>query len=255
MILDVDMGNTRLKWRLRQQADIICRGAIMNDDIDTLFDERVFRQSTPLKVYVASVVPQYQSRFDRQCQKHWGVRPVYAVVEPRYINLINGYDDIAQMGVDRWLAMVAAYTHQAKPCLVIACGSATTADIIDAKGCHLGSYIAPGLDLMRKALCRDTHRIKLDRVDYSRRLSMGTSTKDAVASGLLAMQAGLALIALKTLSSMCSAGIGIHVTGGDGRQLLAAIAQSVDDDPAVESMLYTPELVLDGLVQVFDSWR
>ncbi|MBX2808399.1 MAG: type III pantothenate kinase [Cellvibrionaceae bacterium] len=254
MILDVDMGNTRLKWRLRAEAKVVCRGAIMNNEMDALFTEIVSAQHRPLGVYVACVVPEHQAKFNLRCQQHWGLQPVYAVVEERYNGLINAYDDRSQMGVDRWLAMVAAYSAAQKPCVVIACGSAITVDVVAAQGRHLGGYIAPGIDLMRKALFVHTSRVKLDSIDTASVASTpGVSTRDAVASGLLEAHLGLVRTAIDVVKTACEMPMRIHITGGDGRRLLAALQQRTRGDASVEAILYTPELVLDGLSQVYDS--
>ena len=50
-----------------------------------------------------------------------------------------GYKDFHQLGVDRWLALVAAYRKYAKPIIVVDAGSAVTIDIVDGDGLHLGA--------------------------------------------------------------------------------------------------------------------
>jgi len=92
----------------------------------------------------------------------------------------NGYEDPHQMGADRWVAMLAAYTKYQKAVCVIDCGTAVTLDIVSAQGQHLGGLIMPGLDMMQNALYMGTRRIKPTKGDLR---DLGMNTADAVTSG------------------------------------------------------------------------
>ena len=57
MILEVDMGNTRLKWRIRDQQAIIAKGAIpIEAPFDSLINSLGRYSSAIETVIVASVV-------------------------------------------------------------------------------------------------------------------------------------------------------------------------------------------------------
>jgi pantothenate kinase type III len=68
----------------------------------------------------------------------------------------NAYPKHNKLGVDRWLAMLAAYHYYNAPVCIVSCGSALTLDIVDSQGQHLGGMIMPGLNLMQQALSRGT---------------------------------------------------------------------------------------------------
>ncbi len=54
------------------------------------------------------------------------------------------YAHIASLGVDRWLAMIAAYQKASAGLCVIDCGTAITVDFLSSTGVHEGGLIAPG---------------------------------------------------------------------------------------------------------------
>ncbi|MDP1069535.1 type III pantothenate kinase, partial [Klebsiella pneumoniae] len=68
-----------------------------------------------------------------------------------------------RMGVDRWLAMLAAWQRVGQSCWVVDCGSAITLDLLDAEGRHQGGYILPGLRLMQQSLLGNTAEVRVDR--------------------------------------------------------------------------------------------
>ncbi len=104
------------------------------------------------------------------------------------------YSDPSRLGVDRWLAMLAAHAASTKACLVVDCGTALTIDKLTASGEHCGGYIIPGLALMRRSLEENT-RIRLNKEFEAGGVALGHSTDEAVYHGSLA--AAVALIRAK----------------------------------------------------------
>jgi len=99
----------------------------------------------------------------------------------------NGYDNPAQLGADRWAALIGARSLHAGPALVVMSGTATTIDVLDADGVFRGGLILPGLDLMRQALARNTAGLPVARGIYS---ALPTNTDNAIVSGCLAATLG-----------------------------------------------------------------
>ncbi len=120
MILEIDYGNTRLKWRLVDllTMEIVARGA--TSDAQELVREvgryiqvpiRYCRVCSVRKVFDNSVLSDLLLRSLK-------IMPVYAVSLPELAGVTNGYTDAAKLGVDRWLALVAAYSAAQTACLV-----------------------------------------------------------------------------------------------------------------------------------------
>ncbi len=88
--------------------------------------------------------------------------------------LINMYDNPYQLGIDRWLALLAAHhlypSSYEQATIVISCGTATTIDFMFNKQ-FVGGYIIPGFLTMHEALYKNTANIKNQPI-----LNLSTST-------------------------------------------------------------------------------
>ena len=89
----------------------------------------------------------------------WQIEPVYARVKEAAAGVTNAYPDVSQLGIDRWLALIAAWNKYHAPVCVAGCGTAVTLDVVDGDGYHLGGLIFPGLRLMQQSLITHTHGI------------------------------------------------------------------------------------------------
>ena len=61
-------------------------------------------------------------------------------------------DTPLELGADRLCNAVAAFAEHGGPCVVVDFGTATTWDVVSAKGEFLGGVIAPGLEISAEAL-------------------------------------------------------------------------------------------------------
>jgi len=247
MFVEADIGNTRIKWRLRQgQATVISGVSATSNMFKSLGIDEVFMGvdwSSVTAVYVSSVVPRCHDALFMWFA-NFGLVPILAEVEGAWGDVTNAYRDVSQMGIDRWLALLAAYKKTQQTCLVVDAGSAVTVDLLGHNGRHYGGYIVPGLQAMNRSLFSDTDKVKVLEEEYPLEPSAGESTNDAVLSGLPLMVTGLVLQALQELDQKDanSGSPQIIVTGGDGAYFKSVFRQYHGFD--VE---YIPELVLDGL--------
>jgi type III pantothenate kinase len=111
----------------------------------------------------------------------------FATTHARQCGVRNGYRQPQQLGVDRWLAMLAAFhLPQRAACqslCVVDCGTALTMDVLDANGQHLGGYIAPGLTTMQEMLNQKLADIDIEPVDHGSVRVPADNTADGVARG------------------------------------------------------------------------
>lgn len=240
MILEIDMGNTRLKWRLKSQLTRLAAGSIPSGaGYDALGDIVAEYKDEISRILVVSV----QSSDAERELSEWAMLNIGCAPEFAYSSAIcglvsSGYSDPSLLGVDRWLAVVAGYHEIRSACVVVSAGTALTVDLVAEDGRHLGGYIAPGISLFGAALSNSTARIKLGNNKLSLALSPGDSTATAVANACAAMIVGVienALQQIKLLSEHEK--IYLLVTGGDAELIK-------DLYPWAE---YKQELVLDGL--------
>jgi type III pantothenate kinase len=232
--LQMDVGNSSAKWRLVQDGIIVARGKYLPSDAASV-DSLLGCSSTVEQIWISSVAsPQAETGLSDTLTGRWGVQPWYARTQARTNGLINSYTDPARMGVDRWLAMLAARDLVEGRICVVDAGSALTIDIVDENGLHEGGYIIPGPALMERALLLDTDRVRFAE-DATYDLAPGKSTAEAVRHGIAVAQAGAVRMVLEQMK------IGrdqLLICGGGGETLQSLLSGAG---------LQVPELVFDGL--------
>ncbi len=231
MILDIDVGNTRVKWRA--QSEEVCETGSY-----ARLEQAILPAAVPQQVRVSSVAgTNYEDSLSALMIKRWGVQPWFARTPAQALGLRNSYSQPELLGVDRWLAMLAAWRQHGGPLCVVDAGSALTIDVVDAEGNHLGGYIIPGREAMKKALLGGTDRVRFD-AEMSAQLQPGVNTAEAVGNG--ALLTAVAAVERVVQSTEKSAGIRptVVVCGGDGERLFDVLSLQ---------SLYQPDLVFDGL--------
>lgn len=239
MHLEVDMGNTRLKWRLRTGASILARGV---EDTGAGFERMASLLETYKNnvkaIWVASVVGnEIEKKFSDWAKQIFSAEVLFAKSRAAAGGVVNGYDLPERLGIDRWLGLLAAHRLTKCPCIVISCGTAITVDLLSGDGVHQGGYIAPGLRLMLDSINSRARLIDVDKESFSINLLPGRSTTSAVFAGLSSMMSGLVENAFKQLSEKNNENIELILVGGDANMLL----------PLCPNARVIPDLVLDGL--------
>ncbi|MEM7390107.1 MAG: type III pantothenate kinase, partial [Pseudomonadota bacterium] len=78
-----------------------------------------------------------------QAQQH-AVPYFEAEVTAKLATLTCAYQQFKNLGIDRWLAVIAAYVeYPEQNCIIIDAGTATTIDVLNKEGAHLGGWILP----------------------------------------------------------------------------------------------------------------
>jgi type III pantothenate kinase len=144
------------------------------------------------------------------------------------------YGEPARMGVDRFLALLAARRRGAQPWLVVGVGTAVTVDLLDAQGRHLGGRIAPSPQLMRDALHAAAVQLPAQGGDY---VEFAADTVDALASGCDGAALGLIERSLQQARELLGQRPALLLHGGGA----AALASQLRDGERA------PALVLEGL--------
>lgn len=233
MILEIDAGNTRLKWRCRSASTTAARVA---DSVSAISAE--LEGSRIERVHIASVrSPQFLEQLAAESEQAFAAEVTVARVSSQRSGLRINYADPSRLGVDRWLAMLAARAAAPSACLVVDCGTALTLDRVSAEGEHEGGFILPGLALMRRSLEENT-RIRLDSSYVPGSIELGNSTDAAVYHGTLAAAVALIQAQWGELNQASPPARLVLTGGGAGelsRQLQAQAAETV------------PDLVLNGL--------
>jgi type III pantothenate kinase len=238
VILELDCGNTRVKWRVRNDKFTLMRGIFLTHEGFNAITSHELAAADIQRVLVGSVlVDDFARKLASWSITYLGINPEFAVSEPQSCGVINGYQQPEKLGVDRWLAIIAASAYTGSARVIVDCGSAITVDLVTSQGEHLGGYIAPGLRLMREALGSKTAAIKLGQIGYPENSFPGRNTVAAIKSAELAMIAGLVEQAKSVLKNYDMSDAKLLVTGGDGEWLVSMLKEGA----------YHEDLVLDGL--------
>ena len=238
-VLDIDMGNTRTKWRCGEE-----RGALPAPELPRPV-------AVPERVRVASVL-RNRGEIATEIGRQFGVEAEFAATTACLAGVCCGYREPHRLGVDRWLAVVAAWQRVRHALVVVSVGTAACVDFVDAKGRHAGGYIAPGLRLLADTLRRRTADVRLEPGEEPSagereglaprkkvpRLDPGTDTQQAVAAGTLLMLAAFVDAAIVRLNRQSAPPVAVFLTGGDAALVAPRLAVDVRCEP---------ELVLDGL--------
>ena len=217
------MGNTRTKWRFGDAA-----GHLPSPELPEL-------DATPARVRVATVL-RNRDAVAGAVMARFGLAAEFASTATTLAGVRCGYRDPARLGVDRWLALVAAWQRTAGAVAVIGAGTAATVDFVDAGGRHEGGHIGPGLGLMRHALMHtaDVRPAYTAEAD----VAPGNDTEEAVSSGTFVMLLGFVEAAVGAFAERCGDRVDVVLTGGDAELLASRLTMPVRHEP---------RLVLDGL--------
>jgi type III pantothenate kinase len=159
-MLAIDAGNTRIKWGAHDGRGWAATGAIATADSARAGD--AWSSLPHIDGAIASNVagPGVARDLAAAC----GARGVtLRVIESQAVQagVVSGYRDPAQLGADRWAALVAAHAAGGGHKLVVNAGTALTVDALTGEGRFLGGLIVPGPALMRRSLDRGTAGLRL----------------------------------------------------------------------------------------------
>lgn len=127
--------------------------------------------------------------------------------------LPSAYPDPATLGSDRWLCALAAHRRHGAA-VVVQCGTAITADAIDATGRFLGGAIAPGLRAMAAGLAAAAPALPRPSAPSAATVPAVTSSA-CVEAGLVLAFCGAVERLLLDVGAALPATAARVVTGGD----------------------------------------
>jgi type III pantothenate kinase len=258
MLLAVDVGNTNTVLGLYRLAEekpalaahwrVTTHRTQTADEYGVLFVNLFEMNGLATKmvkhIIISSVVPPIDSTLRQVCENYFHIQPLF--VEP---GIKTGMpvlvDNPTELGADRLVNAIAAYERYGGPCIVVDFGTATTFDVISAKGEYIGGAIAPGLGISADALF--SRAARLARVDVKRPAKViGTNTVTHLQSGLYYGYIGLVDGILERMVAELGTQPRVIATGGLARQ----IAEDSRFIAEIDDML-----TLDGLLILFERNR
>jgi type III pantothenate kinase len=243
MAVLVDIGNTRIKWASLERGRLVGRGsAVHRDSPDAAI--AAFEAALPAKprIVVSNVAGEaIAARLEALAAARPGASLEFVATSAERFGVRCAYADPSRLGVDRWVAVLAAHHAAGTAACVLNAGTAVTFDAVDGGGAHLGGLILPGASLLAAALDRHTSNIgrTTPATAVARGLELlGRNTDAAVGHGAwLALAAALDR-AVATVAGALGAMPAVYLTGGDADALQGWLETRVE---------LRADLVLEGL--------
>jgi len=249
MLLAVDVGNSHTVLGLFHDTTLLCDWRMQTNRNTTtdelaavlhgLFTLRQHHFAEISAVIVGSVVPPLDSVWRKIAKKYLRSEVLFVSAGGIDTGITVVTDHPAEVGADRIINAVAAYSRYQKELIIVDFGTAITFDCVSARGEYLGGAIAPGLGISFDALVSRT--AKLSRVDISAapRQPIGTNTETALQSGLLYGFGGMVEGLVGRLAAQFLPAVPKVIATGGMAGVIAPFAPCIE---AVE-----PMLTLEGL--------
>jgi type III pantothenate kinase len=227
----LDAGNTRLKWVVVEGGDWREQGSANYTDLSAL--ARALEAG--VDCYVASVAGEQREQQINALLASFAITPRWLAAEAHQLGVRNSYADPLQLGVDRWMGLLAARRRTQAPTLVVSVGTAMTVDALSGDGVFLGGLIVPGIAMMQQSLRHGTSRVAEVSGAWQ---AFPRSTADGVHSGILAALCGAIRSQHRRLAEAAAKSPHCFITGGDAEKLLPHLELAVEQ---------VPTLVLEGV--------
>jgi type III pantothenate kinase len=134
-------------------------------------------------IAIASGVPRITSALRDMSTRYFQVEPV--VIEPGVRSGIAiATDNPREVGADRIANSVGAWHLFGGPTVVVDFGTATTCDVISAKGEYIGGAIAPGVDISLDALFQRASALRAVELVEPRSV-IGKTTVECIQAGAI----------------------------------------------------------------------
>lgn len=240
-ILLLDAGNSRLKWALlapHAPLNYLAEGSLAYDQLAQLPQALAQHPAAShiLGCNVAGPAIAEQLAACLALPIDW-LKPTASQA-----GLSNGYREPAQLGADRWAAMLGARSLGASDAIVVMAGTAMTVDALTAEGVFLGGLIVPGYRLMRQSLAQGTADLGLpdgSTVDFPQ------ATGEAIVNGVLLALTGAIMQMHGRLEQHTGHGAQVWLSGGDA-SLLAPLLTPI----LATRLSAVDNLVLRGLAKL-----
>ena len=192
MLLAINVNNTHtlvglyegsslaVHWRLRtDQARTVDEWVVI---LRGVFAEGGNPRPAVRGIVLGSVVPPMNERIEELCRRLFGQEPL--VVGPGVRTGVPIlYDNPKEVGADRIANAVAATERINGASIVVDFGTATTFDVVTAKGEYAGGVIVPGIGISLDALIARTAKLPRVEVAWPPRV-VGRTTVHSIQAGI-----------------------------------------------------------------------
>ena len=251
MLLAIDIGNTNIVFGVYEDRNIIDYWRINSDSYKTadeygiLFREALKSANAVIKdidhVIIASVVPPLTAVIKRMTQRYFKVN-AFIVDENTKTGVKIGYENPKDVGADRIVNAVAAYTIYGGPVIIVDFGTATTFCAVSKESEYLGGVIAPGIMISLEALFQKTAKLPKVILELPKTV-IGRNTITSIQSGIIYGYAGLVDEVVDRIKKEMGGDPYVVATGGLAEMIVPQTRNIKEINPM---------LTLEGLRLVFE---
>ncbi len=247
MLLAVDIGNTNVVFALCDTKATLAQWRIRTDIhrtadeyamwLNALTAAKGFRLKDVKSAIVSSVVPDANFAMKTFIRNYVGCNPRMITTGEIDLPIKVRIDNPRELGADRIINAYAAWMKYKRGLVVIDFGTATTFDVVSAKGDYLGGIIAPGINLSLEALQRAAAKLPGVAIARPKRV-VGKNTTEAMQSGIFYGYAGLIEGIIKRIQEEQGGRMKVIATGGLAPLYAEAssVIDAVDDDLTIRGL-------------------
>lgn len=256
-VLVADVGNTLTKLAIATIKDQIkIKKVFSGDNAIAELSKALNEPGVPHVIHAVSVNPEGLERL-KTIASSQGLTVRELQRQP--VGLLKSKYDLQVIGMDR-LAALEAFMYLKRsgqggaPAIIVSLGTATTLDVVDGQGCHLGGYIIAGLQTSLDVMSnrgRDLPK-SLDTTDVFKRQSEGhwpTSSREAMLHGVVQMTLSFLVKEKEKLAKYCGVDVDtvrVYLAGGFADHIKDVWAQpNLQSDPYL-TLLGTAVLASNG---------
>ncbi len=253
MLLVIDVGNTNITLGVFKEEELLGTFRMTtklprtSDEYGIMLKELVERQGIRGKdidaVIIASVVPDIMHSLGSAMIKYFGIKPVIVSAGIKTgIRIVT--ENPKQVGADRIVDAVAAYTLYGGPVIVIDFGTATTYDIVGPDATFEGAVIAPGIRTSAQAMWGQAAMlpaIEIKKPDTS----LAKETVSSMQAGIVFGQIGQVEYIVDRIRRESGYTDAKVVASGGLGNIIARETEVID--------VYDPQLTLKGLRIIYEK--
>lgn len=222
MILVTDIGNTNIKLGVFRGDTVVFSGRLSSsthktaDEYHTAVADLFRHHGVSMKDITGSIMssvnPNINYTFEHLIRASFGIKPLI-VGSGIKTGIKILYDNPKEVGADRIVNSVAAYTLYGGPCIVLDCGTATTLNAISEKGEFLGGAISFGLKTAADALNKKAAKLPIVELTAPKSV-IGKTTISNMQSGLIFGFTGMVKYMIEQMKAEMGGNPRVIATGG-----------------------------------------
>lgn len=253
MLLVIDVGNTNITLGVFRGEELLGTFRMTtklprtSDEYGITLKELVERQgilSTDIDaVIIASVVPDIMHSLGSAMIKYFGIKPMIVSAGVKTgIKIMT--ENPKQVGADRIVDAVAAYTLYGGPVIVIDFGTATTYDIVGPEATFEGAVIAPGIRTSAQAMWGQAAMLPAIEIKKPATI-LAKETISSMQAGIVFGQIGQVEYIVERIRKESGYTDAKVVASGGLGNIIAKETEAID--------IYDPQLTLKGLRIIYEK--